>query len=662
MYNNNKYNSHRLPLITPEMLRHQPDQACEILNKLSGGGGSEATVINEGTGNLEDIQQTTTSYDDGGVNIVTAYLSGGATSDFQIRNGRKGSQGDPGPAGQDGADGADGFSPVATVTKSGDTATITITDQDGTTTATVSDGAQGNPGAPGPANTLSIGTVQQGVTADATITGTSPNQTLNLTLPKGDQGPVGPANSLSIGTVQQGITADATITGTPPNQVLNLSLPKGDPGTAASIAVGNTTTLSPGSSATVTNSGTSSAAVFDFGIPQGATGTAATVAAGTTTTLPAGSSATVTNSGTSSAAVFDFGIPKGDTGATGPANTLSIGTVQSGATADATITGTSPNQTLNLTLPEGPQGSAATISVGSTTTLSPGSSATVTNSGTSSAAVFDFGIPEGQPGQDANVVTTYTTSNTDAYSTTYANETFMYSTETGTNMTIDGLAAYVSGKQGMTGSVYITKKSSGVGSAISTGWYNFFWSPHRTGRGGDNTQFGTIILTPMTFDGSSWILHKRNSTTAIASVRRILLDEVSTSQITNSAVTNDKLNWANIIAMSLSSSTTVDDNSTLGTGLNYLKFGNGLMIVFGTSEVVSIGNNNYYDWNTNLATAFKSYPFVIASITTNTAAKNGNMYASNNYSTKTQIRIRGFNSTGATRKPLLSFVAFGKWK
>lgn len=47
------------------------------------------------------------------------------------------------PAGQQGAQGApgqDGFSPVATVTKSGDTATITITDENGTTTATVSDG------------------------------------------------------------------------------------------------------------------------------------------------------------------------------------------------------------------------------------------------------------------------------------------------------------------------------------------------------------------------------------------------------------------------------------------------------------------------------------------------------------------------------------------
>lgn len=51
-----------------------------------------------------------------------------------------------GQDGQDGADGQDGFSPIATVTKSGDTATISITDANGTTTATVTDGADGQDG------------------------------------------------------------------------------------------------------------------------------------------------------------------------------------------------------------------------------------------------------------------------------------------------------------------------------------------------------------------------------------------------------------------------------------------------------------------------------------------------------------------------------------
>ena len=50
------------------------------------------------------------------------------------------------------------------------------------------DGQDGRPGVPGPANTLTIGTVTDGETAAAEITGASPNQTLNLTLPRGQQG------------------------------------------------------------------------------------------------------------------------------------------------------------------------------------------------------------------------------------------------------------------------------------------------------------------------------------------------------------------------------------------------------------------------------------------------------------------------------------------
>lgn len=40
-----------------------------------------------------------------------------------------------------------------------------------------------------------------------------------------DPGVAGPPNSLSIGTVEVGETADATITGIPPTQTLNLVLP-----------------------------------------------------------------------------------------------------------------------------------------------------------------------------------------------------------------------------------------------------------------------------------------------------------------------------------------------------------------------------------------------------------------------------------------------------
>ncbi len=56
-------------------------------------------------------------------------------------------------------------------------------------------GQQGAIGPAGPVNTLTMGTVatgNPGSAASAAITGTAPNQTLNLILPQGQQGPVGP--------------------------------------------------------------------------------------------------------------------------------------------------------------------------------------------------------------------------------------------------------------------------------------------------------------------------------------------------------------------------------------------------------------------------------------------------------------------------------------
>ena len=63
--------------------------------------------------------------------------------------GADGQDGTDGTDGQDGQDGQDGFSPIANVSKSGDTATITITDKNGTTTASISDGTDGRDGADG---------------------------------------------------------------------------------------------------------------------------------------------------------------------------------------------------------------------------------------------------------------------------------------------------------------------------------------------------------------------------------------------------------------------------------------------------------------------------------------------------------------------------------
>ena len=60
---------------------------------------------------------------------------------LQGDKGDPGVQGLPGEKGEKGDTGADGFSPTATVVKSGSVVTITITDKNGTTTATLTEGA-----------------------------------------------------------------------------------------------------------------------------------------------------------------------------------------------------------------------------------------------------------------------------------------------------------------------------------------------------------------------------------------------------------------------------------------------------------------------------------------------------------------------------------------
>jgi hypothetical protein len=351
----------------------------------------------------------------------------------------------------------------------------------------------GPTGPTGPANVLTIGTVttgETGVSAAATITGSSPTQTLNLTLPKGNTGATGPtgptgpqgqtgatgpANTLSIGTVGTGVTPAVTITGTSPNQTLNFVLQKGDKGDTGDTGpqgptglsstafeyVAKTTSTSgdPLSTFITWNQATQVNATVlnvshiaadgddydvllallkpnDFVIVQSRansdkyqkfliTGTP-TIVPNSYVQIPVAIDSfgtSPTNFANNDTLLFIIQAV-GPTGPTGPSNTLSIGTVTAGGigVASATITGTSPNQTLNLVMPTGATGAtgntgaAATIAVGTVTTGATGSSASVTNVGTSGAAVFDFSIPRGDTGATgpANTLTITSTTTGDA--------------------------------------------------------------------------------------------------------------------------------------------------------------------------------------------------------------------------------------------------------
>lgn len=95
------------------------------------------------------------------------------------------------PKGDTGAAGVDGFSPTATVTQTSGGATISITDKDGTTTADVSNGTDGQDG---DAATITVGTVetlQPNQSAYVTNVGTSSAAIFNIGIPQGQKGESG---------------------------------------------------------------------------------------------------------------------------------------------------------------------------------------------------------------------------------------------------------------------------------------------------------------------------------------------------------------------------------------------------------------------------------------------------------------------------------------
>ena len=165
--------------------------------------------------------------------------------------GAKGDKGDKGEKGADGAKGADGITPtlkVGTVTTlaAGSNATVTMSENNNEYTLNfgIPKGNKGDTGASEGSGettvinpTITIGTVTNGDTASASITGDSPNYTLNLVLPKGAKGDKGDQGAQGI----QGAKGD---TGSPGERGLQGERgEKGDMGSIGkiSISVDNTT-------------------------------------------------------------------------------------------------------------------------------------------------------------------------------------------------------------------------------------------------------------------------------------------------------------------------------------------------------------------------------------------------------------------------------------
>jgi hypothetical protein len=128
---------------------------------------------------------------------ITAKLS--VKSGMNASMSRGGGGGQPGPP---------GYSPSASVTKVGDTTTITITDKDGTTTATVKDGADGQDGSDGVSPSVSVTAITGG--HRVAVTDADGTETFNvMDGAKGDTGPSGEATVETVSGTNPVITGVA---------------------------------------------------------------------------------------------------------------------------------------------------------------------------------------------------------------------------------------------------------------------------------------------------------------------------------------------------------------------------------------------------------------------------------------------------------------------
>lgn len=118
------------------------EEQLAMLRGPEGQQGVPGTDGQDGVG-IQSVEQTTTSAEDDGTNVVTVTKTDGTTSTFYVRNGSRGSTG---PAG---SDGQDGVSPLVSVSEITGGHRVSIQDADGTRSFDVMDGKDGADGQDG---------------------------------------------------------------------------------------------------------------------------------------------------------------------------------------------------------------------------------------------------------------------------------------------------------------------------------------------------------------------------------------------------------------------------------------------------------------------------------------------------------------------------------
>lgn len=250
--------------------------------------------------------------------------------------------------------------------------------------------------------------------------------------------------------------------------------------------------------------------------------------------------------------------------------------------------------------------------------------------------------------------------------------------------TIEALLKQVQGLSPRMGSCSFTKDTH-----VANTWWNFIYTPHRTGSGDDNPDYGTLLLFPMVDVGSSYIV-RAGKDGIVREVRKIYTSgdkptkgDVGLGNVDNTADANKSVasaagikdagddrtltlayskdglayksyswlagwNGNELRAVDKNQFATAEHGIT-ASGSNYVRFGNGIQICWGYKNESNGGGGT-----TSFAVAFNNTSYALA-LTATTASNNAPF-------------ITGYTTTGfsydrhGTAWDDIQWIAVGTWK
>ena len=160
--------------------------------------------------------------------------------------------------------------------------------------------------------------------------------------------------------------------------------------------------------------------------------------------------------------------------------------------------------------------------------------------------------------------------------------------------TIEALLKRVQGLSPRMGSCCLTKDTH-----VANTWWNFIYTPHRTGSGGDNPEYGTLLLFPMVGVGSSYIV-RAGKDGIVREIRKIYTSgdkptkgDVGLGNVDNTADTNKSV----ASAAKLTTARTVSGGSDITLSFNYDGSSNSTANIGFYSCKHNVDNTNNYPFH-----------------------------------------------------------------